>query len=314
MVEQTVHSTSIPAPIELVYDLIADVTQWPVIFTPTVHVEHLERSPSEELFQIWALANGAVKTWTSRRTLDPIGREITFQQQVSQPPVASMGGSWRFLAEPDGGTTVELYHHFSAVDDDPQALDWIRRALDSNSNAELEGLRKAAVADNAAELQLRFSDEVHIDAPAELAFRFIDEADQWPSRLPHVEAIDFTVDETGVQHMTMETLAPDGSRHTTSSVRIRRPDSIVYKQIGLPALLTCHLGRWIFTSTEHGTLVSSEHTVAIDPEAVERVLGAGKTIADARTFARTALGGNSMITLRHAKDFAELAASTRSGG
>ncbi|HJQ02179.1 MAG TPA: aromatase/cyclase [Jatrophihabitans sp.] len=310
MVEQAVHSTSIPAPIDLVYELIADVTRWPVIFAPIVHVEQLERSPSEELFQTWALVNGTVKTWTSRRTFDPVRSEITFQQQVSQPPIASMGGSWRFLAEPDGGTAVELYHHFSAVDDDPQALDWIRGALDNNSNAELAGLRKAATAGAAAELELRFSDEVHIDAPAELAYRFIDEADQWPNRLPHVEAVELSVDESGAQHMTMETLAPDGSRHTTSSVRIRRPDSIVYKQIRRPALLTCHLGRWIFTDTE----VSAEHTVVIDPDAVERVLGAGKTIADARTFARNALGGHSMITLRHAKDFAELGAANRSGG
>ena len=314
MVERTVHSTSIPAPTALVYELIADVANWPVIFAPTVHVEHLERSPSEELFQVWALVDGMVKSWITRRTMDPIRREITFEQQVTQPPVASMGGSWRFLAEPGGGTTVQLYHHFSAVEDDPEALDWIRRALDSNSGSELEGLRKAASAGDAADLQMRFSDEVRIDAPVELAYRFIDEADRWPSRLPHVEDMRFTVDEAGVQYMTMESVAPDGSRHTTSSVRIRRPDSIVYKQIGLPALLTCHTGRWTFSSADEGSLVRSERTVAIDPDAVERVLGAGTTMADAWTFARTALGDHSMTTLRHAKDFAELWASTGSSG
>jgi len=53
------------------------------------------------------------------------------------------------------------------------------------------------------------------------------------------------------------------------------------------------------------TTVTSEHTVLMNPDATERVLGAGTTLADAKAFVRKALGGNSMITLQHAKEFSE---------
>ncbi len=314
MVEHVAHTISVAAAPDQVYELIADVTAWPAIFSPTVHVEHLERSEGEELFRIWALANASVTSWTSRRRLDPVRRVIEFQQQISRPPVASMGGTWLFHPRPDGGTDVELRHHFEPVADDPDARSWIVRALDTNSAAELAGLRFAATAGAAEELRMCFADSLVIDAPAEAVYRFIDEADRWPERLPHVDSLELTVDEAGVQRMSMSTLAPDGSQHTTTSVRVRLPDSIVYKQIELPALLTSHTGRWLFAEQDGHTEITSEHTVSIDPDAVVRVLGEGKTVADARAFVRHALGTNSSTTMRHAKAFAEQAGTSRDSG
>ncbi len=307
MVEHSEHSIRIDAPIEKVYALIADVTSWPVIFEPTVYTEHLERGETEERFRIWALANGAVKTWSSRRSLDAAARTISFQQEVSQPPVSSMGGTWSFIEAADGATEVSLRHHYTAVEDAPEALDWIVRALDTNSAKELAGLRRAAeVPLPIEELVFSFTDSVRVDGPAELAYQFIDEAGRWPQRLPHVQRLDLRVDEAGVQHLEMDTLAPDGSTHTTSSVRVCFDGrQIVYKQIGVPPLLSGHSGRWTFVADGDAVVVSSEHTVAINPDRVEAVLGKGRTVADARDFARRALGGNSMITLRHAKEFAE---------
>lgn len=118
--------------------------------------------------------------------------------------------------------------------------------------------------------------------------------------------MDLRVDEAGVQHMAMDTLAPDGSTHTTSSVRVCMDQTqIVYKQIEVPALLSGHSGRWTFVPDGAATTVTSEHTVLMNPDATERVLGAGTTLADAKAFVRKALGGNSMITLQHAKEFSE---------
>ena len=45
---------------EVVYQLVADVTRWPVVFGPTVRVEHIERSPGHERFRIWAVVGEAV--------------------------------------------------------------------------------------------------------------------------------------------------------------------------------------------------------------------------------------------------------------
>lgn len=307
MVLHSQHSIVIDAPVDQVYSLIADVTRWPVIFAPTVYAEHIERDESSERFRIWALANGAVKNWSSYRTLDPAARVITFEQEVSQPPVASMGGIWSFTATAEGRTEVVLGHHFTAVDDDPDGIAWITKALDTNSASELAGLRAAAeVGAPVDDLVFTFADSVRVNGPLEAAYRFIDEADRWPARLPHVQRLDLRVDDTGVQHMSMDTLAPDGSTHTTSSVRVCLAGrAIMYKQIEVPALLTGHSGRWMFEQEGDATTVTSEHTVAIKPAAIPAVLGAGKTITHAKAFVRAALGGNSMITLQHAKEFSE---------
>lgn len=90
----TLHSVAVAAPAEVVYGIVADVTKWPQYFGPNVHVEHLEQDAGSERIRIWATANGAVKTWVSRRTFDAERLRVDFRQEVSAPPVAGMGGAW----------------------------------------------------------------------------------------------------------------------------------------------------------------------------------------------------------------------------
>jgi aromatase len=146
------HDILVMAPAAEVYRLIAEVENWPLIFPPTVHVRHLERSDRQERLQIWATANGQPKSWTSRRVLDPEKLSIAFQQEVPAPPVAAMGGTW--LIEPgEGGTRVRLLHDYRAIDDDPDSLAWIDQAVDRNSQAELAALKatvESAVGDAVA--------------------------------------------------------------------------------------------------------------------------------------------------------------------
>jgi len=106
--------------------------------------------------------------------------------------------------------------------------------------------------------------------------------------------------------MEMETRTADGSTHTTTSVRVCFPPGrIVYKQVVVPRLMTVHLGEWTVTEQDGAVAVSSRHTIRINPDTVESVLGAGATIADARGFVRDALSRNSRATLEHAKSYAE---------
>ncbi|WP_409181506.1 aromatase/cyclase [Amycolatopsis sp. VS8301801F10] len=302
MIEHSLHSVVVPAPADVVFGLVAESADWPVVFPPTIHVDHLERSATEERFRIWATAGDRVKDWVSRRKIDRAARVISFRQEVSRPPIASMSGSWHFTPVA-GGTAVDLRHEYTPVEGDPGASAWIRQALDANSEAELASLRVAALGGPV----LKFSDARWIDGPAELAYRFIDEAEHWPSRLPHVDGLDLTVGEDGEQRMTMCTIGADGSRHTTTSVRIRLESSIVYKQTALPPLLSGHSGRWVFEAAGARCRVTSEHTVSIKPDAVETVLGSGTTLAQARDFVRRTIGGNSRATLEHAGRFAETA-------
>ncbi|WP_019819626.1 aromatase/cyclase [Saccharomonospora saliphila] len=302
------HDVRVAAPARAVYDLIADVGAWPRLFPPTVHIEHLERGQNSERIQIWATANDSAKTWTSRRTLDPDGMRVDFRQEVSADPVGAMGGAWVVEATGTAECRVRLLHDYRAVDDDPEKLEWIDRAVDRNSRAELAALRtNAELAANGSELLLTFDDTVEIDGSAEDVYDFINEAGLWSQRLPHVSSVELTEDTPGLQVLAMDTKTKDGSIHTTKSVRVCLPHrTIVYKQTKLPALMNLHTGQWFFDARDGGGVVAtSRHTVLINEDNIAGVLGADASVADARAFVRNALGTNSLTTLGYAKEYAE---------
>ena len=193
--QHTEHSITVDAPARSVYDLIADVTRWPAFFTPTVHARVLEHRDGRERIQLWAYANGEVRTWTSRRELDPDRLRVDFRQEVSSAPVAAMGGQWRMEPLDEERTRLVLTHDYRAVDDDPAGEEWIARAVDRNSQSELAGVKK--IAEEHArldELLLTFEDEVEIAGAAPDVFDFLNRADEWPERLPHVDRLELRED------------------------------------------------------------------------------------------------------------------------
>nr|QOP59274.1 cyclase/dehydrase [Nocardiopsis sp.] len=299
------HTSVIQAPAEDVYRLIADVQDWPLIFPPSVHVEHESRSGQEEVIRIWATANGLPKTWTSRRRLDPRGMRVDFRQVVSSPPVASMGGAWTVEALAGGRSLVRLSHDYRALD---QAdLDWIDQAVDRNSESELDALKRSAEAGlRGNRTRLTFEDTVRAKGRAEDLYAFVNDAGLWRERLPHVARVVLTEDTPGLQTLEMDTRSQDGSVHTTESVRVCFPyERIVYKQLRVPPLMTLHTGAWSFTQEGEEAVVTSRHTVVINEARIGPLLGADKSLEDARDFVRSALGRNSLATMNLAKDHVE---------
>jgi aromatase len=301
------HDITIDAPADAVYRLIAEVENWPRIFPPTIYVDHVERGEGQERIRIWATANGEAKNWTSRRTLDPRALRITFRQEVSTPPVAAMGGTWIIEPLSDSSSRVRLLHDYRAVDDDPEGLKWIDEAVDRNSRSELAALKSNVELAHASDgLTFSFEDTVRIAGSAKDAYDFINEADLWVERLPHVASVRFSEDTPGLQVLEMDTRAKDGSTHTTKSYRVAFPHQrIAYKQVTLPALMTLHTGIWTFTEDDGGVLATSQHTVVLNTASIARILGAEATVADAREYVRSALSTNSRATLGHARDHAE---------
>ncbi|MBZ3907924.1 aromatase/cyclase [Streptomyces griseiscabiei] len=301
------HEITVAAPAAAVYRLIADVRNWPRIFPPTIYVEHEEQGEGAERIHIWATAGGEAKNWTSRRTLDPERLRITFRQEVSAHPVAAMGGTWIIEPLSEDGSRVRLLHDYRAVDDDPASLAWIDEAVDRNSRSELAALKENVEAAHAAEdLTFSFEDTVRVNGSAKDVFDFVNEAQAWPERLPHVATVRFGEPSPGLQELEMDTRAKDGSVHTTKSYRVTFPhEKIAYKQVTLPALMTLHTGYWTFAEDETGVFASSQHTVTINTANIARILGADATVEDAKEYVRGALSTNSRATLGHARDYAE---------
>jgi aromatase len=301
------HEITIAAPAPAVYRLLAEVTNWPRIFPPTIHVDRVEHDGSQERIRIWATANGEAKNWTSRRELDPEALRITFRQEVTAPPVAAMGGTWIIEPLGENESRVRLLHDYRAVDDDPHDLLWIDQAVDKNSRSELAALKKnVEFAHAAEEVTFSFEDTVYVDGSAKDVFAFINEANLWSERLPHVATVRLEEDTVGLQTLEMDTRAKDGSVHTTKSYRVTFPHQhIAYKQVTLPALMTLHTGHWTFQDTDQGVAATSQHTVTLNTDNIESILGCGATVADAREYVHTALSTNSRATLTHAKAHAE---------
>lgn len=305
MLHEAEHEITVAAPARAVYDMVANIVDWPRIFPPTVHAEYVEHGQTEERIRIWATANGEPKGWLSRRYLDSEKLRIRFRQEVSQPPVAAMGGEWLIDPVSAGETKVRLTHDFEAIADDPANISWITQAIDRNSRAEL-GALKSAAEQQSTDLLMTFEDSVRVDGAATDVYDFIYEAKQWPSRLPHVARVALREDTPNVQVLDMDTSGGGGDVHRTKSVRVCFPtDRIVYKQIETPALLSVHTGQWTITTVAGETVITSAHTVVIEPDAVGPVLGEQATIADARELVRDALGRNSTTTMRYAKEYAE---------
>ncbi|WP_329381172.1 aromatase/cyclase [Streptomyces sp. NBC_01351] len=301
------HEITISAPPATVYRLIAEVQNWPQIFPPTVYVDHVERGEGTERIRIWATANGEPKNWTSRRTLDPENLTITFRQEVSTPPIASMGGTWIVETVDPEVSRVRLLHDYRAIDDDPEGLAWIEEAVDRNSRSELAALKQNVELAYAAEdLTFSFEDTVQINGSAKDVYDFINEADRWEERLPHVAKVRLDEDVPGLQTLEMDTRAKDGSVHTTKSYRVTFPhQKIAYKQVTLPALMTLHTGYWTFAENDNGVAASSQHTVTINTANIARILGPEAEVGCAKEYVRTALSTNSRATLGHAKAYAE---------
>src|SRR5262249_44115314 len=93
---RTEHTRVVRATPGTLWALAAAVALGRAVFGPSVRVHHLERGPGFERFELWALVNGAVSSWVSRRALAPDRRSITFEQERSRAPIGSMGGEWLF--------------------------------------------------------------------------------------------------------------------------------------------------------------------------------------------------------------------------
>jgi aromatase len=300
------HQITVLAEARAVYRFLSQVDTWPQVFPPTVHAETVDRDGAEERIRIWATANGEPKNWTSRRTVRPDELRIDFRQEISAPPVASMGGSWIIEPLSEATSRIRLLHDYRAVDDDPAGLAWIDQAVDRNSRSELAALKTNLELVTAGDTLMSFEDSVQIAGSAKDVYDFLNEAGLWTERLPHVAAVRLEEPSPGLQILEMDTRTKDGSTHTTKSVRVCFPHHrIVYKQTVLPALMTLHTGYWLLEENAGGVKATSQHTVAVNTAGISTVLGPEADLAQAREFVRTALSGNSRATLGHAKAYAE---------
>ncbi|MFJ9445086.1 aromatase/cyclase [Kitasatospora sp. NPDC101235] len=301
------YSIVMSAPAQRAFALIEDAVRWPQHFTPVVHTERTQESADRDELRIWGLrGEDAVRVWTARRVFDRAGLRISFTNEPAVAPLAASGGEWSFTDQGDGTSRVTVRHEFTMLPDADVPAERIAEELGKHSRKQLEELKLAAeLGDELDRLVVDFEDPLFIGGAVEDSWAILYEADKWPERLAHVHKLTMTEDVPNIQFFDMDTTTPDGRGHFTRSVRVCLPHGkIVYKQVTPPPLLTAHTGHWAWVETPEGHLLSSRHTVTINPAKLA-LLGEGTTVEDARKYLRRVLSTNSMTNLRLAKTYAE---------
>ncbi|NHI12118.1 actinorhodin polyketide dimerase [Streptomyces sp. KO7888] len=313
-VHRMAQHTEVDAPAGVLYGLIADALRWPVFLPPTVHVEQLEFDGESERLRMWVTANDEIRSWTTRRVLDPVAHRVDFRQEVLPRPVTSMGGSWSVEPRGPERSLVTLRNDFS-VDGNARAdVDWVRRATTANSRAALANLRGLAERwRRLDDLVLSFEDTTRVDAPVEPVYDFLHRFGDRPDAVPGATGIDIAEQAPGVQLMTVRLNGADGTARTTESVRIGFPHAgrIVYKDVRdseQPALLAAHAGEWSVEPEPWGTGVTvvARHHAVLDEDGVRERYGDGAdAVRLAREALRARLARESVAALRLAKEHAE---------
>ncbi|WP_329016530.1 SRPBCC family protein [Micromonospora rifamycinica] len=295
------HTVPVTAPAPLVFDLLADLGSWPHFHGPSVHAEPIGVDGHGQRFRHWwVIDDHTVRTWEASWQFAREQLRIGYEFAPHQPGAAGVRGSW--TVHPSSDTTAQVRWEQTVVGEGSHDAAGAEREM----RELLDAVRSAAEHDEERrDLVVDFEDPLFVAGPVEAAYEYLYEADKWPERIPHVSRLVLEEKVPNIQFFDMDTHTPDGSPHTTRSVRICLPNHrILYKQIHLPKLLDGHTGHWSFTPTREGFILGARHTAVIKPSALS-ILGPDTTVLDARRYLRRVLSANSMSNLRLAKAYAE---------
>jgi ribosome-associated toxin RatA of RatAB toxin-antitoxin module len=148
----TEHCTTVEAPVELVYEVLADIEGYAKIFPPTHSVTMLEHGPDYQIAKLVVKVGDQLQSWTSRRDLDAARHIIRYRQLQTAPLMEFMGGEWRCFLIGEKQTQLVLTHDFAlrkAVDGlllgqytTEQAEKIVYDAVEHNSIADLAAVKQ----------------------------------------------------------------------------------------------------------------------------------------------------------------------------
>ncbi|MET9963661.1 SRPBCC family protein [Streptomyces sp. NPDC006326] len=316
MPSQRVHASEqtawVAAPAGVVYGLLADAVRWPLLLPLPVHVERIDFDGVRERLRLWETdpAGERVRSLHLRRVLDPPARTVAFEQEDAGRPGLPTTGTWSVEAHGETRSLLTLRQERALEGTAAAGTPHSRQQWQRESAALVAAVKEVAERwERLDGLLLSFEDSVHVDGPAELVYDFLYRIGDWSGLLPHVDAVEVTEDEPGVQLAVLDTAGPDGRSVSTRTVRLCFPSAtrIVYKEPAAPGLIAAHSGEWSLVPEGDGVRVGCARQVMLREEAVEEVLGAGTGLVEAGRYVRTWLGRTGTETLTLARWHAQSA-------
>jgi aromatase len=149
MAGHTDNAIVIDAPMDLVWEMTNDVPAWPQLFSEYAAAEILERDGNTVTFRLTMHPDedGTVWSWVSRRTADPLTREVR-AHRVETGPFEFMRIHWTY-EQLDEGVRMRWRQDFhmrpqAPVDDDAMSAHLNRNTVIQMTR--IKGLVQAAAA------------------------------------------------------------------------------------------------------------------------------------------------------------------------
>lgn len=153
------HTIKVAAAPKRVYQLIANVDQWPRLFDTVLAVEHIGYDGTNERVRFWGTFGDRRGSWVSAREKNPKRMQVRFRREHVTSPLASFGGRWMVM--PKGrGSEVALDHYYRVIDDDPVAAREVEETIGRSSTAKLATLRDVAEAGDAEDMWVPLPDPI----------------------------------------------------------------------------------------------------------------------------------------------------------
>ena len=141
MAGRTDNSVFIDAPVDLVWRMTNDVRSWPSLFTEYADTEILREEGGTVTFRLTTHPDpdGAVWSWVSERTPDPVTRTV-FAQRVDTGPFEFMKIYWDYTEEA-GGTRMRWRQEFAARADGPFTTEALTSRINTNTVIQMAAIK-----------------------------------------------------------------------------------------------------------------------------------------------------------------------------
>ncbi len=144
MPARTDNSIVIDAPLELVWEMMNDVENWPNLFTEYAKAEILDRRGNTTQFRLTTYPDpeydGQVWTWVSERTVDSEAHTVE-AHRIETGPFEYMNIQWYF--EPDDhGTRVRWVQEFAMKPTAPANDEQAEQYINKNTKEQLAAIKE----------------------------------------------------------------------------------------------------------------------------------------------------------------------------
>ncbi len=144
MPARTDNSIVIDAPLELVWEVMNDVENWPNLFTEYAKAEILERRGDTVQFRLTTHPDpeyeGQVWTWVSERTVDPETHSVK-AHRIETGPFEYMNIEWYFEPDEDG-TRMRWIQEFSMKPTAPANDEQAEEYINKNTKEQLAAIKE----------------------------------------------------------------------------------------------------------------------------------------------------------------------------